>query len=191
MATTNTMINLPVTGGGGGAGTVTSVAMTVPADLSVAGSPITTAGTFAVTRNTQAANLVLSGPTSGSAAVPTYKTPSQQARITYDGGGATITTGHKTWFSCQFAGTIYGWVLLADQSGSIVITVKKSDYTNFGSPSNIAASAPPTITTAIKNQDTTLTGWTKTVLAGDILEFEVSSVTSIQHAQLFLNIAGS
>jgi hypothetical protein len=41
----------PVTesGGGGGSGTVTSVSMSVPTGLSVAGSPITTAGTFAVT----------------------------------------------------------------------------------------------------------------------------------------------
>ncbi|MCH9834614.1 hypothetical protein K0U83_03085 [bacterium] len=36
-------------GGGGGSGTVTSVAMSVPTGLSVAGSPVTTAGTFAVT----------------------------------------------------------------------------------------------------------------------------------------------
>ena len=36
-------------GGGGGNGTVTSVAMSVPAFLSVAGSPITTSGTLAVT----------------------------------------------------------------------------------------------------------------------------------------------
>tara|TARA_R110002012_G_scaffold300240_1_gene499935 strand:- start:683 stop:1396 length:714 start_codon:yes stop_codon:yes gene_type:complete len=36
-------------GGGGGGGTVTSVAMTVPSALSVGGSPITGAGTLAVT----------------------------------------------------------------------------------------------------------------------------------------------
>lgn len=36
-------------GGGGGSGTVTSVDMTVPTGLSVAGNPITTAGTLAVT----------------------------------------------------------------------------------------------------------------------------------------------
>lgn len=35
-------------GGGGGSGTVTSVSMTVPTGLSVAGSPITTSGTLAV-----------------------------------------------------------------------------------------------------------------------------------------------
>ena len=37
------------TGGGGGSGTVTSVAMTVPTGFSIAGSPITTTGTLAVT----------------------------------------------------------------------------------------------------------------------------------------------
>ena len=37
------------TSGGGGSGTVTSVGMSVPTGLSVAGSPVTTSGTFAVT----------------------------------------------------------------------------------------------------------------------------------------------
>lgn len=36
------------TGGGGGSGTVTSVAMTVPTGLSISGSPITTSGTLAL-----------------------------------------------------------------------------------------------------------------------------------------------
>jgi hypothetical protein len=39
----------PVSESGGGAGTVTSVGMSVPTGLSVAGSPITSSGTFAVT----------------------------------------------------------------------------------------------------------------------------------------------
>lgn len=37
------------TGGGGGSGTVTSVAMTVPTGLSISGSPITSSGTLALT----------------------------------------------------------------------------------------------------------------------------------------------
>ena len=56
-----------------GTGTVTSVAMTVPSILSVAGSPITGAGTLAVTLATQAANLVFAGPTGGAAAAPTFR----------------------------------------------------------------------------------------------------------------------
>jgi hypothetical protein len=60
-------------GGGGGGGTVTSVALTVPSGLSVAGSPITGAGTLAVTETTQSANTVKAGPTSGGAATPGYR----------------------------------------------------------------------------------------------------------------------
>lgn len=51
-----------------GGGTVTSVAMTVPSELAVAGSPITTSGTLAVTKTNQSANKVAAGPTSGGAA---------------------------------------------------------------------------------------------------------------------------
>lgn len=60
-------------GGGGGSGTVTSVAMTAPAFLSVSGSPITASGTLALSLATQSANLVFAGPSSGSAAAPTFR----------------------------------------------------------------------------------------------------------------------
>lgn len=58
---------------GGGGGTVTSVAMTVPSEFSVAGSPVTTAGTLAVTSNNQVANSVWAGPASGPNAPPTFR----------------------------------------------------------------------------------------------------------------------
>lgn len=54
-------------------GTVTSVAMTVPSIMSVAGSPITSSGSLDVTLTTEAANLVFAGPASGAAAVPTFR----------------------------------------------------------------------------------------------------------------------
>lgn len=56
-----------------GGGTVTSVALTVPVEFSVAGSPITVSGTLAVTKATQSANKVYAGPTSGGAVVPTFR----------------------------------------------------------------------------------------------------------------------
>lgn len=59
---------------GGGSGTVTSVAATVPSILSVAGSPITSSGTLALSLATQTANQVFAGPTTGAAATPTFRT---------------------------------------------------------------------------------------------------------------------
>lgn len=56
-----------------GAGTVTSVALSAPAIFSVAGSPITASGTLALSLATQLANAVWAGPTSGSAATPTFR----------------------------------------------------------------------------------------------------------------------
>jgi hypothetical protein len=59
---------------GGGSGSVTSVALTMPAEFAVAGSPVTVAGTLAVTKNNQNANTVYAGPNAGPAAAPTFRT---------------------------------------------------------------------------------------------------------------------
>lgn len=56
-----------------GSGTVTSVGMSVPSFLSVAGSPITTSGTLAVTLATEVKNKVFVGPASGADATPTFR----------------------------------------------------------------------------------------------------------------------
>jgi hypothetical protein len=72
-----------------GGGTVTSIALNMPAEFSVAGSPITTAGTFAVSKANQNANLVYAGPSSGGAAAPTFR-----ALVTADlpAGVGTVTS---------------------------------------------------------------------------------------------------
>ena len=56
-----------------GAGTVTSVALTAPTQFSVSGSPVTGAGTLGFSWQTQSANTVLAGPTTGAAAAPTFR----------------------------------------------------------------------------------------------------------------------
>lgn len=60
-------------GGGGGGGTVTSVALSMPGIFSVAGSPITGAGTFTVTLANQNAGVVWAGPASGAPAAPSFR----------------------------------------------------------------------------------------------------------------------
>lgn len=106
-----------------------------------------------------------------------------------DGGGATITTGIKGDVEIPFAWTDISSVrLFADQSGSIVVNLWKDTYANFPPDvsDKITASAPPTISSATKAQDTTLTGWTKTGSAGDVIRFNVDSVTTIQRVTVSL-----
>lgn len=54
-------------------GTVTSVALTMPGEFVVGGSPVATSGTLAVTKANQNANLVYAGPGAGGAAAPTFR----------------------------------------------------------------------------------------------------------------------
>ena len=66
-------ITIAASGGGGGSGTVTSVGLSLPPFITVTGSPVSTSGTLTGTLATQTANKVFSGPTSGSAAAPTFR----------------------------------------------------------------------------------------------------------------------
>jgi len=61
-------------GGGGGGGTVTSVGLSLPASVfSVSGSPVTGAGTLSGSFQTQAANTVFAGPSSGGPDIPSFR----------------------------------------------------------------------------------------------------------------------
>lgn len=98
-----------------------------------------------------------------------------------DGGGSAITTGQKGYLEIPFACTITGWTILADQSGSIVVDVWKDTYANFPPTvaDTIAGSEKPTLSSAQKNQDLTLTTWTTAVSAGDVLAFNVDSAATV------------
>lgn len=114
--------------------------------------------------------------------------------IVLDGGGADITTGVKGFVSAPFAGTITGARLLsidaASTAGSIVIDVWKDTYANYPpvNADSITASAPPTLSSAAKSNDTTLTGWTTSVSAGDVFGFNVDSCTGITKCILQLTV---
>jgi hypothetical protein len=110
--------------------------------------------------------------------------------ITIDGGGSAITTGVKGYIEVPYACTINRVTMLADQSGSAVVDVYKDTYANYPpvAADTITASAKPTITTATKSQDSTLTGWTTSVAAGDVLGFNVDSASTITRLHIILKV---
>ena len=107
-----------------------------------------------------------------------------------DGGGSAITTGEKGHLEIPFKCEIERVTLLADASGSIVIDIWKDTYANFPptDADSIVASAPPTLSSAQKSQDATLTDWTKSIAAGDILAFNVDSATTVKRVLLSLKV---
>ena len=86
--------------------------------------------------------------------------------------------------------TITGVTLLADQSGDIVVDIWKDSYGNHPptDADSITASAPPTLSTAAKSQDTTLTGWTVSFSAGDWLVFYLSSLSGLTQIDVALDL---
>ena len=105
-------------------------------------------------------------------------------------GVGVITTGEKGHIQIPQAATIIGVTMLADQSGSIVVDIFKDTYANFPPTvaDTITASAKPTISSAVKSQDRTLTGWATAIAKEDILAFNVDSITSIKRVTLSLGV---
>jgi hypothetical protein len=110
--------------------------------------------------------------------------------VVINGNGAVVSTGVKLDVVMDFACTIVGVTMLADQTGSIVVNVWKDVYANFPPTvaDKITASAPPTISAGTKAQDTTLTGWTTAVAAGDVLRFNVDSCSSVRRVTVALKL---
>jgi hypothetical protein len=110
--------------------------------------------------------------------------------VIISGGGSAITTGElATRYYAPRACTIDSWTATSDVSGSIAVAVWKDTYANFPPTSAdiISASASIKITGAIKNTDSTLTGWSKSVSAGDWLIFNVVSAATLTEVAIDLS----
>jgi hypothetical protein len=139
-------------------GTVTSVALTVPARQSVSGSPITSSGTLAISDNAQSANQILAGPSSGSAAVPTFR-----ALVAAD--IPNITESQVTNLTTDLAAKaplvqpfVFGGYLSGVPAASYTIT--------FPIPSDISPAFPANLANSVGFCDTNPTS-TATVLVKD------------------------
>lgn len=108
--------------------------------------------------------------------------------MSIDGMGSVILAGAQSDVIVPFNMTIQSWTLVANTSGDIVIDVWKDTYANYPPTvaDTITASAKPTITAGIKGQSSTLTGWTTTVNAGDVIRFNVDSCSGITKAQIII-----
>jgi len=107
-----------------------------------------------------------------------------------DGGGSAITTGVKGDIEIGFDCIITSCRVLPDQSGSIVVDIWKDTYANYPptDADTITSSTPPTVTATTKSEDTTLTSWTTTISAGNILRFNVDSCSTIERATISLTV---
>lgn len=76
-----------------------------------------------------------------------------------------------------FAGVIEGWHLVADSAVTCVIDVWKKAGALPSNADSIAASAKPGLSASATAASNTLTGWSVTLSEGDVLAFELESLS--------------
>lgn len=111
-----------------------------------------------------------------------------QICFTMGSDGTVLTTGEKMWIRVVNSFTIGTAEVTAQPSGSCVIDIWKDSYANFPPTvaDTITASAKPTISGADQSQDSTLTGWTTSVTAGDYLLPNVDSCSTVERLTVCL-----
>jgi hypothetical protein len=194
------------TGGGGGGGGVTVVTGSGTTDIGVSVIDGTTTpnitvsllptgvtgGTYNYANVTTDANGRITGIAGNTAPTAGYV-----KGAAWSGGGAIINASGAdlVYGEAQAAGTIKSATVLgattpSGSTGSCSVEVWKTTFTGAlpTTANKISASAPPTITGATKSKDSTLTGWTTAVAAGDIFGFKLLSNLTFTWVAVILEI---
>jgi|SRR5262245_61730219 len=114
--------------------------------------------------------------------------------FTFGNGVDALTTSEPAqWVELPFDGTIERATLVADISGGVVLDVQVTDYAGWPADASdsICGSAKPTLSSAIKSQDTTLTGWTTALTQGQFMRVAVDSAATLKRVVLSLYVEGT
>jgi hypothetical protein len=106
--------------------------------------------------------------------------------VSIDGGDTSPISGSMGYFTVPSNGNIVGWSIFADVSGDCVVDVRKSDYASFPTTSSIAGSEKPSLSSAQKNQDNTLSTWTTSLTQGDVIEFFLESAITVKKINIIV-----
>jgi len=172
----------------GGTGTVTSVGLAAPVEFTVSGSPVTSTGTLTLTKATQTANTAWLGPTSGAAAVPTFRAlvkadwpelfPSNPSGLTVAYNAGTVQIG-GTYFAISASSVTVGanitggWVYV---NSSGVVTSGASLPTTGVVPIAQFTSGAATISSLTDTR--TLLNSVPTTITGSGLQIKSGTVTA-------------
>jgi hypothetical protein len=105
----------------------------------------------------------------------------------FDGGGSALTNGRTYTYFVPFACTIQAWNMTVDTGTATVDIWKVASGTAIPTITNtITASALPAIASGTALHSTTLTGWTTSVSANDIIAFNLNTVASATMVSIVL-----
>lgn len=134
-----------------GTGTVTSIAVSAaPSGIfDISGSPVTTAGTIALSMDTQTANTVLAGPSSGGAATPSFRALAAAdiptiaasqvtgANLTAASSKVSVTGGTGAVLNAATVDIVPANITITDLAGTLTVAKGGTGLTSVGSDANI------------------------------------------------------
>lgn len=107
--------------------------------------------------------------------------------ISFDGAGSSIVAGSTRAITIPYDCTISSWTVLADQSGSISVDVKRSTFAGYPSISSLVGSGNKPSLTSVQKNAATPSSWTVTYInAGDSVAFVVDSASTITWVSVIL-----
>lgn len=105
-----------------------------------------------------------------------------------DGAGAEIVQGFKGFVEIPFAMWVTGWTIVAEQAGSCVVDIVKSNgYAGFPTTVSIVDNDRPTLNNTQKNQNTNPSAWVRAIGQGDLLGFTVLGAGTVQSVTVALS----
>lgn len=105
-----------------------------------------------------------------------------------DSGSIAMLAGNKGSVTIDVSGIIDSLTIFSDQEGDLTLDIKKSNYTNFPTFTSIVGGTYPQFSSARKVKDDVLNNWDKTIVAGDILTFDVVAVNNINRFLISLKL---
>ena len=132
------------------------------------------------------------GPPGVSAASTSSKRLVNKGANWVSSSAIVASSTNVVYVQCPVAGTITATqVVTSGGPGSCVIDVWKAAFASFPptSANSITASHKPTISAGNTYSDSTLTGWTTAINAGDVLAFSLTSASTFTQIQIILEVS--
>ena len=105
-----------------------------------------------------------------------------------DSGSSDMLAGNKGKVTLDVSGVIESITVLSDQTGNVAFEISKSNYTNYPTFTSITGGSRVILSGVNKYFDDVLNNWDKTIVAGDILTFEVFGVSGIRRFLISLKL---
>lgn len=105
-----------------------------------------------------------------------------------DSGSADMISGNKGKVTLDVSGVVDSVTVLSDQIGNVAFEISKSNYTNYPTFTSITGGNRIILSGVDKYFDDVLNNWDKTIVAGDILTFDVFGVSGIRRFLISLKL---